>query len=245
MNVKWIIMHRVAFACLGLLAVGEAQAQCYRMQCDAQNKCKAEPSNQGGNCCCQVNCSGGEGGSTCTCTTSCLTPCGVSCPPCGACPESAAARGPGFVLSPERHALVGEKHMLAAQVLLNLSENLSNPVYSGVAEGRSNASKHRDYPFHYSYSYTVHIKATDSQAVMQFIFDIPEGASAPLPVRVTVDEAGNVVSASLSSQEAERIRSQTAAACSQGREVDGLEAAILFSPSYRSGPTGRLVVLNY
>lgn len=191
-----------------LVAAAEPKAQpCYRLRCDQTQRCQAGQTGQSGECCCRVLCEGGEGGVTCTCSTWCNQPCGASRPSCNICPEAALAaeREPGFILTPEAHDTVRQQHLLAAQVLSNLSDGLSHPVYSVIAQGKSNAASW------YDYSYKVRITAAPSQAVLDFVFAPPAGAPGPQPVRVTVDGSGNVSATSLSPEEVERVRAEGAA----------------------------------
>lgn len=211
MTIKRLPVFACALACLGFLAVSEAEAQqCYRLTCDQSQKCQAQQAETG-KCCCNVSCQGGEGGTNCTCTTWCERACGPPCPNCQVCIQSlfAAAEEQGFVLTPAAHDRLRQEHLLAAQVLENLSGRLSHPVYSGTAEGKSNVDSW------YDYSYKLRIRAGRTRAVMEFVFDHPEGAPTPRPVRVMVDEFGNVFTTFLSPEEAESVRLEAAATCSE------------------------------
>lgn len=201
----------LAFVFCGTLVVAEAEGQqCYRLGCNQSNSCTAVQAGPSGKCCCNVTCTGGEGGVQCTCSTSCETSCGMPCPSCNLCQGARAAAGEqGLLLTPESHDRVRQEHLLAAQVLENVSGGLSHPVYSGTVEGKSNV----DSP--YDYSYKVRVSADRGQAVMEFVFDQIDKKPVPAPVRLTIDELGNVFASALASAEADAVRAHVTEACSK------------------------------
>jgi hypothetical protein len=195
---------RVALCLLAFLAILEAtqvNAQCVRLKCDQTQRCQANLIGDG-HCCCKVACTGGQGQVECTCTTWCEHDCGTSCPTCDYCTSLFAAAGDeGFVLTPQAQERVRQQSMLAAQVLSNLSDHLSHPVYySGIVEGSSNAD------FWYDYSYTLRIAVTPAQLSMDFVFDLPDGAQRPQPMRITIDEFDDVFVSRLSPEDTDRLR---------------------------------------
>jgi hypothetical protein len=93
----------------------------------------------------------------------------MACPSCNLCQSARAAAGEkGFVLTPEAHEQTRQDHLLAAQILENLSGGLSYPVYTGIVEGKSNVDSSHDY------SYKVRVTASPVQAMMEFVFDQAE-----------------------------------------------------------------------
>jgi hypothetical protein len=77
-----------------------------------------------------------------------------------------------------------------------------------MVQGKSNVGSPHDY------SYKVRVTASPSQAIMEFVFDQVDNNTAPIPVRLVVDEAGNVSTSVLGSTEAEALRAQAAETCS-------------------------------
>jgi hypothetical protein len=111
------------------------------------------------------------------------------------------------VVTPEIRAEVRRQFLLAGQVLSNLLSDASDHAYSRIAQGKSNAD------FWYEYVYKVRMTASQDQLVMEFVFDHPEGYPTPTPVRLTIDQSGQVQTAPLAMEEAEELRVEAAATC--------------------------------
>ena len=152
-----------------LMAADTEGQQCYRLSCNQSNQCVGAQAGPAGKCCCNVSCVGGEGGTTCSCTTYCETACGTSCPSCKVCSSARLASGEvGFALTPEAHERTTQQYLLAAQILDNLSGGLAHPIFPGIAEGKSNVDST------YDYSYKARVAVTTNQAVMEIVFDQAE-----------------------------------------------------------------------
>lgn len=208
MSLKKVLSSAVVLACIGLLGVVAAEAQpCQRLQCLQSNQCQSKLFGaEGGPCCCRVQCAWVGGTLQCTCTTWCARACNTDCPGnCDSCDGGPLA----FLVTPEANAQVGQQHALAAQVLSNLSDGLSHPVSSRIAQGRSNVE------FWYEYLYKVRIIAAPDHAVMEFVFEHPEGHPTPSPVRLMIDQSGQVLASPLSPEDAENLRAEAATACSE------------------------------
>ena len=180
----------------------EAQP-CYRFECDQTQRCEAvQAGADGGRCCCKVECVGGMGGPDCSCISWCIQPCYAPCPTCEFCSDPQLAAGDqAFELTPAVYDRVRQQSLLAGQVLSALTDRLSHPVYSVVAEGVSNADSW------YEYAYRVRVTATSARLILDFVFDLPQGAPGPQPVRITADASGNVSLTPLSEQEVGGVRS--------------------------------------
>jgi hypothetical protein len=220
-----------AFTIAVMVAAATAEARvCYRMACTQSQQCTANQQGPTGRCCCNVSCVGGEGGVTCTCSTWCTLSCGSPCPTCALCPSGRAAGDEGFALSKDGYSRVAIDHLLTAQVLENLTGRLTYPLYSGVAEGKSNADWISDY------GYRVRVTATKARAVLEFAFEQTDSRfSPPLPVRAIIDEFGNVVLSSLSAEEVQAILAEADSECS----AEGVLASLTVEPM--ASLPGRLV----
>lgn len=210
MSIRTLNTFAIGLACCGFFAVSESEAQgCYRMRCSATNTCESyqEQPSQSGPCCCKVECQGGPQGPTCTCTTWCTTNCSLPCPSCSHCTEQLAAGEQGFVLTPQAHKQVSKQDPLVAMILGNLSNGLSSPVYSGIAEGNSNVDTY------YDYSYNVRITATRARVMMELVTFHPMDWPVREPMRVTIDEFGNVATTLLLPEEVKKVREEAVATC--------------------------------
>jgi hypothetical protein len=132
-------------------------------------------------------------------------------------PKMEQAGEPGFVLTPEALARVEQQNPLAASHLGGFREQLSSGVSAFPFEGNTNANPgipdyHQQVPSNdpaeYHYSYKAWITGTQGQAMLEYVFDQPDGLWRPPPMRVAVDEFGNVYTTILSLEEAERLANQ-------------------------------------
>lgn len=198
----------------------EARA-CYRMACTQTNTCTASQQGPAGKCCCTVSCVGGEGGATCTCSTYCEVNCGTSCPSCSFCASARAADQDSFALSIDAHGQIVREYLLAAQLLENLTGGTTHPLYSGIAEGKSNADWVSDY------AYRVRVTASRTRAVLEFAFQQTDPRfPSPQPIRATIDEFGHVLLSPLSADEAQAILAEADSRCS----ADGVLASLTIEP---------------
>lgn len=188
----------------GGISDGEAQ-NCYRAVCKSSSgPCDFTPTSEG-KCCCNVSCQGGEGGVTCSCTTSVPHPCGSSCPACfpGLAVRAAGETG-GFPYSAQAFERAWAQNELAAHVLQNLTRNFSQDVPLGVhlIEGKSNALGGLTYaePTEKNatdFAYEGVVTAMSDRIVLELWFERFYGGPLPDPIRVEIDQAGNVSMAPL------------------------------------------------
>jgi hypothetical protein len=197
---------------LVLASAADAQS-CYRLTCSSSQACQANQITGSGKCCCRVSCTGGKGGTTCTCSTYCDIPCNQNCPSCTFCTASAAKRAgfpDGFTITKESHARLATEHLLTAQVLDILSDGQAGAIYSVTLQGKSNAGGTGE-----DYGYKARVRAGKVNAVLDFAFESVNGGPKPHPVRVMVDEFGGTVQEPLSDREARDLLAAVTTACSQ------------------------------
>jgi hypothetical protein len=134
----------------------------------------------------------------------------------------------GFVLTPEAHDQLRRDHLLAAQIIENLTAGLSRPIHSRAAEGKTN------FDSSYDYSYKVRVTAHSTGVTLDFVFNHAEHKPTPAPIRVIIDEFGNALTTALTGKELESVRSDVQTSCSQLAITNGLDSLaglLLVDPS--------------
>jgi hypothetical protein len=145
------------------------------------------------------------------------------------CQSSLTSAGDrGFVLTPEAHDRLQRDHLLAAQIIENLTARLSRPLHSGAAEGKTN------FDSSYDYSYKVRVTAHPAGVTLDFVFSHAEHKPTPAPIRVIIDEFGNALTTALTGNELESVRSDVQTGCSRLAITNGLDSLagmLLVDPS--------------
>jgi hypothetical protein len=196
--------------CMLLLAIGlplpatdVGAANCYRLRCPSSQSCQSYAVDSSGPCCCNVNCQGGPGEVSCSCTTSCSRSCSEACPSCP-CGESGEG---GFVYSPAAAERLRSEHPLTALLLANLRSPGTNQVRSTVAEGRASLGGGPEL------AYRVVLTATEGSVTAEFVFERVGAGPLPENVRVEVDSLGRALTTPLSDEEARRVAARAALVC--------------------------------
>lgn len=194
-------------AAVAAMASPPALADCYRLRCASSQSCQPYQTQSSNPCCCQVNCEGGPGGPSCSCTTSCTRSCSESCPgcPCGDSPSG------GFLYVPEAGERLRGEHPLTALLLQNLRSGKTGRVQSTVAEGRASLAAGPDF------GYKVVVSATEQSVVVDYVFERIGKGPRPDDVRVEVDRDGRAVVSPLSPEDIQRVVGRVAVDCPSAR----------------------------
>lgn len=184
--------------------VSTAEAQpCYRMICDANNKCATSQASTSGTCCCTQGCQVIENQVICACTASCTKSCAEACRGCP-CPGPTAVEM--FAYNETLHHRLLRENLLAAMVLSNVSGELSRPIHSQVVSGSSNAGERGSYGGNYGYKARIIVTGTNLRIAFIFERKDLESPIPPSPYQVELDSVGNITQRGLSADEVDAVK---------------------------------------